>query len=153
MNIIERIKNAVQSRRERRQQIQERSARYSCVILAMDAILDTNLPDVSKCGYTGAYQDLINVQSKEYMMMQATSIIHTGRENDGAVIVSGTAKFMELNVEIQDNLIGAFDNYVHNLNVEVNRRLDTSRTMGYWAGYRLVVDDGFPIIELYISRR
>jgi len=154
MKIIERIKGAVRSHREQRRHLQERSARYNCIVIALDAIHSTHLPDVSKCGYTGTYQDLISVKSKEFMMMQTMSmIIQNSQDSDGVVIMSATEKFGELNGEIQDNIIGAYDIYVHNLNVEVNRRLDPSQNMYYSAGYRLVVDDGLPLIELYISRR
>lgn len=153
MNIIERIKDVVQSRREQRRQLQERSARYNCIVTALDAIRSSHLPDMSKCGYTGIYQDLISVKSKEFMMMQTMSmIIQNSQDSDGVVIMSATAKFGELDDETQDNIIGAFDNYIHNLNVEVSRRLDKSQIMDYRAGYRLIVDDGLPLIELYISR-
>ena len=153
MKIIERIKGAIQSRREQRRQLQERSTRYSCIVTALDAIHSTHLPDVSKCGYTGAYQDLISVKSKEFMMMQTMSmIIQNSQGSDGVVIMSATEKFKELDDETQDSIIAAFDNYIHNLNVEVSHRLDLSQTMGYRAGYRLIVDDGLPLIELCISR-
>lgn len=154
MKIIERIRSAVQSRRDQRQQLQERSARYNCIVTTLDAIHGTHLPDVSKCGYKGTYQDLIHVKSKEFMMMQAMSIIiQNSREDDGVVIMSATEKFRELDDETQDNIIAAFDRYVHNLNVDVNCRLKTFETMDYRTGYRLIVDDGLPLVELYISRR
>ena len=153
MKIIERIKGAVQSHRNQKQQLQERSARYNRIVTTLDAIRGTHLPDVSKCGYRGTYQDLISVKSKEFMMMQAMSIIiQNSQDSDGVVIMLATAKFRELDDETQDNIIAAFDKYVHNLNVDVNCRLKTLETMDYRTGYRLIVDDGLPLIELYISR-